>query len=124
MQFYGSLDTFKREIAMFDVPELRDSLLPFVMACENSDGRASGPSGFVYPPFVIAERGESLNEWVSRSAPDLATTIFVLLHVAERLQRLHQAGIVHRYHQAAVAVLLLYTRLRWLACPVANGDCS
>ena len=56
MQFYGQLNTFKRELAMFDIPVLRESLLHFVMAADNSDGRLTGPSGFAFPPFAITER--------------------------------------------------------------------
>ena len=41
-------------------------------------------------------RGESLNEWCSRVSPNFATTLFVLLHVAERLAKLHGRGLCHR----------------------------
>jgi serine/threonine protein kinase len=39
---------------------------------------------------------QSLNEWVSRVAPDLPTTIFVLLHLAEKLEKVHAHGLCHR----------------------------
>jgi serine/threonine protein kinase len=39
---------------------------------------------------------QGLNEWVSRMAPDFPTTIFVLLHVVEKLQKLHSLGLCHR----------------------------
>ena len=39
---------------------------------------------------------QALNEWVSRMAPDLPGTLFVLLHVAEKLQKLHAEGLCHR----------------------------
>jgi hypothetical protein len=81
---------------MYRVEQLRDVLLPIVQAPDSADQFFVGPFGFVYPPFAITERGESLNEWVSRSAPDVPTTVFVLLHVAEKLQQLHEAGWTHR----------------------------
>ena len=96
MQFYGDVGTFNRELAMYSNVPLRGNLLPVVQASANEDASVTGPFGYVFPPYAVTERGEGLNEWVSRSAPDLATTIFVLLHVAERLQQLHQAGIAHR----------------------------
>jgi serine/threonine protein kinase len=46
--------------------------------------------------IMEVERGESLNEWCSRVSPNFATTLFVLLHVAERLQQLHASGLCHR----------------------------
>jgi serine/threonine protein kinase len=81
---------------MFDIEQLQNSLLPRVQASDNLDQKCTSPFDFVFPPFAITEWGESLFEWVSRSAPDLPTTIFVLLHVAERLQQLHEAGWAHR----------------------------
>jgi hypothetical protein len=63
---------------------------------ENSDGRIRDSAGFVFPPFIIVERGESLNEWVQRVAPDFITSLFVLCHVCKRLKLLHDAGLCHR----------------------------
>jgi serine/threonine protein kinase len=39
---------------------------------------------------------QSLNEWVSRMAPDLPTTLFVLLHLAEKIEKVHAHGLCHR----------------------------
>ena len=39
---------------------------------------------------------QALNEWVSRVAPDLPTAIFVLLQVAEKLEKLHSHALCHR----------------------------
>jgi hypothetical protein len=56
--------------------------------------------------FVVAVcRGESLNEWCSRVSPNFATTLFVLLHVAERLQQLHASGLCHRDLKCARALV-------------------
>jgi serine/threonine protein kinase len=96
IQFYNERDTYEREVAVFDIEQLQDALLPVVQASDNTNQECTGPFEFVFPPFAITERGEPLTEWVSRSAPDLPTTIFVLLHVAERLQQLHEAGWAHR----------------------------
>ena len=30
---------------------------------DNASGECRAPSGYVFPPFVIIERGESLEEW-------------------------------------------------------------
>lgn len=63
---------------------------------ENADRQIRSSRDYVFPPFIIVERGESLNEWVHRVAPDFITSLFVLCHVTKRLQMLHQAGICHR----------------------------
>jgi serine/threonine protein kinase len=62
----------------------------------NADGHALSADGFVFPAFIILERGESLSEWTARVAPDFITSMFVLCHIALRLQVLQAAGFVHR----------------------------
>lgn len=63
---------------------------------DNADGGIQDSTGYVLPPFIVVERGESLNEWVDRVAPDFVTSMFVLCHVTKRLQLLHSAGLCHR----------------------------
>jgi serine/threonine protein kinase len=53
-------------------------------------------SGCEWPPCIIIERGESLDEWVLRIKPDFPTILQVLVHLTERMQTLHAAGYVHR----------------------------
>ena len=55
--------------------------------------------GLLLRAALLGERSspvQALNEWVRRMAPDLPGTILVLLHVAEKLQRLHAEGLCHR----------------------------
>lgn len=97
VKFFPHADgAFSRELDLYSTPALRAVLPAALRMCPNSDGAVRSPSGYAFPPFIIVERGEALNEWASRSAPDFATALFVLLHVAERLQRLHAAGLCHR----------------------------
>ena len=42
------------------------------------------------------ERGESLDEWAQRIAPDFPTILMVLCHIATRLAQLHASGHAHR----------------------------
>lgn len=63
---------------------------------DNGDGRIDDGAGYALPPFIVVERGESLDEWVARVAPDFITSMFVLCHVTKRLQLLHSAGLCHR----------------------------
>ena len=93
--------------------------------CSNADGAVMTPAGWVFPPFIVVEKGEarrpfprlrrprtralgsaagltltaclqSLDEWALRIVPDFPTVLTVLCHVAARLQQLHHAGLAHR----------------------------
>ena len=87
---------FDRELELYNNMDLQGIFPAIAHRSSNAEGTLQTSWGFVYPPFVVSERGESLNEWCSRVSPDFATTLFVLLHVAERLQQLHAAGLCHR----------------------------
>ena len=53
-------------------------------------------NGYKFPPCIIIERGESLEQWAKREEDrDFVTTLQVLHHVATRLQMLHKAGWAH-----------------------------
>jgi serine/threonine protein kinase len=87
---------FERELELYN-NEALEGILPAVVKISTNDDREACTSwGYTFPPFIIVERGESLNEWCSRVQPDFATTLFVLLHVAKRLHKLHAAGLCHR----------------------------
>ena len=52
--------------------------------------------GWRYPPFIVVERGESLDEWQARIQPDFPTIVQVLSHLLERVHTLHGLGVIHR----------------------------
>jgi serine/threonine protein kinase len=87
---------FEREHSLYSNASLRPILPEALHIVPNKDSQVRSQSGYVFPPFIMVEKGESLNEWASRKSPDFATSLFVLLHIAERLQRLHQSGLCHR----------------------------
>lgn len=101
MQFYYNEETFARDVALHQNQALACVLLTPLQASSstNNDSRLLGQGHAVWPPFCITDRGEPLSEWVkaaSASRPmDGPTTIFVLLHIVERLQLLHAAGYAH-----------------------------
>ena len=48
--------------------------MPATLAIEdNMKGEWRTPYGFVFPPFVIIERGQSLDEWARDNNPDFIT---------------------------------------------------
>jgi eukaryotic-like serine/threonine-protein kinase len=59
-------------------------------------GVAVTEEGWRFPPFIVVERGESLNEWQARIRPDPPTTLQVLCHVIQRVKTMHELGMVHR----------------------------
>jgi hypothetical protein len=87
---------FQRELTLYRTPGLHRILPEVHQISPNEDGAIRSQSGYIFPPFIMVEKGESLNEWASRVAPDFATTLFLLLHIAERLQQLHEVGMCHR----------------------------
>jgi Protein kinase domain len=87
---------FARESEFYRHTSIRNVLPDVEAMSANADGCVRCSNGFAFPPFIIAERGESLNEWTQRVAPDDVTSMFVLCHVVKRLQQLHGAGLSHR----------------------------
>ena len=47
-------------------------------------------------PCVILEKGEPLEERVSRVVPDVMTSMTIMSHVVKNVIDLHEAGLVHR----------------------------
>ena len=59
-------------------------------------GRGCDGGGWRFPPFIVVERGESLDEWRARIQPDFPTIVQVLSHVTERVRTMHDLGLIHR----------------------------
>jgi hypothetical protein len=86
---------FRRELALYSNAKLR-SIRPTIVGVEsNASGAVRASDGFVFPPFAVVERGESLVEWRNRAEPDFLMALTVLVRAAELLRRLHSAGIAH-----------------------------
>jgi eukaryotic-like serine/threonine-protein kinase len=52
--------------------------------------------GRALPPMIVTERGESLDEWTRRCKPDFYMCLPIVGHLAERVKKIHAAGLVHR----------------------------
>ena len=63
---------------------------------DNADRALRGPGGYIFPPFIAMERGESLNEFAARAAHDPITIFQALVHVIKRVETMHSTGLVHR----------------------------
>ena len=96
MQFFFCKVAYTSEAELYRRPEL-DRILPQRFErFDNAAGSLRAPNGYAYPPLLVIERGESLHEFGRRVAHDPITLVQALMHVSDRVQRLHALGIVHR----------------------------
>jgi hypothetical protein len=62
VQFYTHEQAFSAEVQLYNDPALRALMPARHEVVANSDGSVRSPSGFRFPPCVVLERGESLDE--------------------------------------------------------------
>jgi serine/threonine protein kinase len=96
IKFYTQFDAFARERDLYMEPVLRKMMPATHEFIGNEDKAIHMPDGYIFPPSIVIEKGESLDVWARREQHDFITTMQVLCHIAERLQVLHAAGWVHR----------------------------
>jgi hypothetical protein len=78
IKFFLQRSAFARETALFSSSGVIREMMPNILAIEgNADGRHMLPGGMKAPPFIVVERGESLDEWVLRVQPDYVTVLQV-----------------------------------------------
>ena len=76
IKFYLDRKGFESERELYTESELK-AMMPATLAVEdNASGDCKTPYGYVFPPFVIIERGESLDEWSRDNANKDIVTIF------------------------------------------------
>jgi hypothetical protein len=103
VKFFFTTEAFQRERALYNDPVLHAMMPATHQICDNGDGRFAAPGGYVFPTFIVIERGEQLDEWGDRlrfaSASgeiELVSVFQTLCNVSRRLLMLHGAGYVHR----------------------------
>jgi hypothetical protein len=78
IKFFTDANAFEREAEMYCERSIR-AMMPSIAVVESNAGkRVTGPGGYVFPPFIVVEKGESLDEWVLRVQPDFVTILQVL----------------------------------------------
>jgi hypothetical protein len=66
---------FDAELALYEEPVLR-SMMPATKALvDNKEQTIRTQSGYVIPPCIVIERGESLQEWAAREDHDFVTIL-------------------------------------------------
>lgn len=63
MQFFTNRDAFDAELELYSEPTLAKLMPARHEVLNNDDGAICTPSGFPFPPCIILERGESLDEF-------------------------------------------------------------
>jgi hypothetical protein len=58
IKFYLSRTAFDRELGLYQDVHLREILVPLVQFDENDTRVVRSSSGYVFPPFIVVERGE------------------------------------------------------------------
>ena len=77
VKFFFKRHAFDAEVELYRDPVLR-GMMPATRAFvgnDASDERSAG--GYAWPPCIIIERGESLQEWHRREGEDFITTVQV-----------------------------------------------
>eukprot|EP00892_Ulva_mutabilis_P000459 jgi/Ulvmu1/10413/UM062_0009.1 len=96
IKFFLNRKAFDCEDALYVQQRLREMMPAVTLIHSNEDGSLKTHEGWFFPPCIVVERGESLDEWRAHVQPDFCTVVQVLIHVTERVSTLHAAGVVHR----------------------------
>jgi serine/threonine protein kinase len=108
-RFYDRLEDYRVEARMFSIPNMRQTLPNLYASHDNVDSMLRGPQGFVFPPFLVTERGQPLTEWLQGPRDNLLLLAMVR-DLAELLAALHAAGHVHRDVKPDNVLLMLQTQ--------------
>ena len=133
IKFYLHQTAFQRERLLYQDATLR-VMMPATHAIEDNAPREGhaverAPNGYVFPPCIIIERGESLDEWARRESPDFITTMQVRLLLLScelragirRRTRCWTNGVVRSHTPRRLLHCVLHTRLAQAAYWTGKG---
>ena len=95
VKFFLDRSTFEAERAHLLNPKLQ-RVMPVIEDIVGNEDGAITSLGQPLPPMIIVEKGESLDEWQRRSNADFAGSMYIMIHLVERVVELHKSGVVHR----------------------------
>jgi hypothetical protein len=89
---------FQRKLALNQSDELQGMMSRVELFEDNTAGTvcAFNAFAFAFLPFVFGKRGEALDKWSQRVAPDRITAFFVRCYVTKRFEALHAADLSQR----------------------------
>ena len=80
MQFYAKREAFNLELQLYLDPTLQQLMPARAEVIANQDRSNRSPNGFVFPPCIVLERGESLDEFAKNVDYEFITVMQVLLY--------------------------------------------
>jgi hypothetical protein len=103
-----------REEALYRDPQLREMMPATREIIGNQDRSIRMPDGYVFPPSIVIEKGESLDVWAQREKGDFATAFQVRvgphLSILPRRSRCEQVRIRPGFLSLAKTLSLQFWR--------------
>ena len=94
-RFFNLKREYQAELQLYQEPVLRQILPKLLDATDNASGDVRSRSGFVFPPFLVLERGMTLQHWAEQ-ARGFGEVVSMVERLASLLEVLHASGRVHR----------------------------
>ena len=108
IKFYLDRSAFERERELYNEVQLKPVMPATLAAEDNTSGTISTPYGYTFPPFVIIECGQSLDEWSRDNANKDFITVFQVCGRSFKLcheVRVHASGTCIVYMQRSGVVI-------------------
>ena len=110
-RFFHSREDFEIEQRIYEDRTFRACLPELILANDNARGDVQSHSGYTFPPFLVMDRGITLDQWLE--VPRSPGAVLVMAtEVAELLATLHAGGTVHRDIKPGNLLLVLRTQ-KW-----------
>ena len=86
LQFFLDPHAFDPELDLYSNVALRMAMPPMHEHTNYADGALCAPNGRPWPPFLVTEKGASLDEFALRSEHESTTIIPALTFVTRRIE--------------------------------------
>jgi hypothetical protein len=121
IKFFRRLEDFEVESEFYCNPRIRKALPQVFHGGDNADKALRSPGGFVFPPFLVLERGAPLPMWMQE--PRSFPSVLNMFHdLAMQLERLHSADYVHCDFKPDNVLLMLQTQV-WKLIDLGISKC-